>query len=137
MEVEVITDGNSEDRQLIVERLVAWNLTVAPPEEHVKVVVVAREGDELVGGLAGHTHWNWLFVSHLWVADDRRGSGVGTQLMRAAESEAVNRGAEHAHVDTYDFQAFEFYERIGYEQFGVLQDYPPGHSRHFLRRDLP
>lgn len=98
--------------------------------------VLARSSGELVGGLAGHTHWNWLFVSHLWVADDQRGVGLGTRLMRTAESEAVDRGAAHAHVDTYDFQALQFYERIGYQRFGVLQDYPPGHSRRFLRRDL-
>lgn len=57
----------------VMERLVAWNLTVAPPEEHKKLVILARDGSELVGGVAGYTHWNWLFVSHLWVADGQRG----------------------------------------------------------------
>jgi GNAT superfamily N-acetyltransferase len=136
MKLEVIEDPSPRDRQGIVDRLVAWNLTVAPPEKHRKLVVVALEGDELIGGLVGHTHWNWLFVSHLWVTDEQRGAGIGTRLMRMAEHEGADRGAEHAHVDTYDFQALSFYERIGYSQFGVLRDYPPGHSRHFLQRDL-
>lgn len=136
MEPEVIEDPSPEDRQVIVDRLVAWNLTVAPPEQHRKLLVLAHARDELIGGLVGHTHWNWLFVSHLWVIYEQRGGGIGTKLLRRAEREAVDRGAEHAHVDTYDFQALSFYERIGYAQFGVLHDYPPGHSRHFLRRDL-
>lgn len=136
MKLEVIDDPSPEDRQVVIDRLVAWNLTVAPPEEHRKLVVLARASVGLIGGLVGHTHWNWLFVSHLWVRDEQRGDGIGTQLMRRAELEAVDRGAEHVHVDTYDFQALPFYERIGYTQFGVLRDYPPGHSRHFLRRDL-
>lgn len=97
----------------------------------------SRDGGEFVGGVAGYTHWNWLFVSHLWVGDGQRGDGLGTRLMRAAESAAVDRGARHAHVDTYDFQALAFYEHLGYTPFGVLNDYPPRHSRHFLQRDLP
>jgi hypothetical protein len=38
--------------------------------------------------------------------------------------------------NTYDFQALLFYERLGYEQFAALEDYPPGHSRHFLKKRL-
>lgn len=40
------------------------------------------------------------------------------------------------YLDTFDFQARPFYERHGYEVFGTLDDYPPGHSRFFLRKDL-
>jgi GNAT superfamily N-acetyltransferase len=136
MRVDVLDDPDPDDIRQVVRRLVAWNLTVAPPEEHRRLMVIATVAGELVGGLVGHTHWNWLFVSHLLVADDKRGDGLGTRLMRTAESAAVDRGAQHAHVDTYDFQALSFYERLGYIQFGVLHDYPPGHSRHFLQRDL-
>ena len=113
MQLDVLRDPTPGDIREVVERLVAWNLTVAPPEEHKKLVVLARDGGELVGGVAGYTHWNWLFVSHLWVADGQRGDGLGTRLMRAAESAAVDRGARHAHVDTYDFQALAFYEHLG------------------------
>lgn len=137
MQLDVLQDPSHDEVQQVVERLVAWNLTVAPPEEHRKLVVLARDGSALVGGVAGHTHWNWLFVSHIWVADTHRGTGLGTRLMRSAESAATERGARHAHVDTHDFQALPFYERLGYVQFGVLQDYPPGHSRHFLQRACP
>lgn len=62
MKTEVVPDPRPEDRQLVVDRLVAWNLTVAPPEGHRQLLVLSHTGDELVGGLAGHTHWNWLFV---------------------------------------------------------------------------
>ena len=30
-----------------------------------------------------------------------------------------------------------FYERAGYSVFGILEDYPPGHTRYFMRKDLP
>jgi ribosomal protein S18 acetylase RimI-like enzyme len=54
--------------------------------------------------------------------------------MQRAEDEARRRGCRGAWLDTYSFQARGFYERIGYEVFGVIDDFPPGHSRLFLRK---
>ena len=136
MRLQVLQAPTPDDVERVMRPLIAWNLTVAPPEDHRKLVVLASEGDEMVGGAVGHTHWHWLFVSHLWVADQHRGEGLGSRLMGAIEAASVERGARHAHLDTYDFQALPFYERLGDVQFGVLSDYPPGHSRHFLQRAL-
>ena len=43
----------------------------------------------------------------------------------------------HVDLDTFDFQAKPFYEREGSSVFGVLEDYPPRHTRYFMRKDLP
>ena len=90
----------------------------------------------MVGGLVGEIGWKWLFVELLWIAESHRDRGLGANLLRSAEAEAMRRGARHVYLDTFDFQARPFYERQGYEVFGVLEDYPPGHRRFFLRKDL-
>ncbi|MEH2166604.1 MAG: hypothetical protein V7K41_08010 [Nostoc sp.] len=54
----------------------------------------------------------------------------------AAEQEAVNRGCLNVYVFTYSFQAPEFYQHLGYEVFGELADFPPGHRRYFLKKNL-
>jgi GNAT superfamily N-acetyltransferase len=120
--------------QSVIRNLVAFNEQVAPPEHREAVAVFAAIGDRLVGGVVGFTHWNWLFVSHLWVAEDERLAGVGTHLMSRIEHVAIRRGGIGAHLDTFDFQALPFYERIGYSVFGSLPDYPPGHNRNFLMK---
>lgn len=56
--------------------------------------------------------------------------------MRLAEEEAVRRGCLGAWLDTFSFQARGFYERLGYSVFGVIEGYPPGHSRFFLKKTL-
>ena len=61
---------------------------------------------------------------------------MGRRLLRAAEREAAERGCAHAYLDTFDFQARPFYERLGYAVFGVQEGFPPGHVRYFLRRAL-
>jgi len=56
--------------------------------------------------------------------------------MLAAEAEARKRGCDNAHCDTFDFQALPFYQKLGYETFGHLEDYPANHVRYFLRKRL-
>jgi ribosomal protein S18 acetylase RimI-like enzyme len=64
----------------------------------------------------------YAFVDDLAVAQGIRGQGVGTQLLRAAEAWARDRGAEAMLLDTHpnNVRALRFYhERMGYQNVGV------------------
>lgn len=98
--------------------------------------VLQAPDDEIVGGILGETYWEWLYVDLLWVKDELRGRGFGHRLLTLAEDEARERGARNAYLDTFSFQAPDFYERHGYQVFGELQDFPPGHQRYFLMKKL-
>lgn len=89
---------------------------------------------DVLGGLFGATGYGYLHVDMLFVPEPLRGSGFGTQLMRQAEEEALRRGCHGSYLDTFDFQARGFYERIGYSVFGALEDMPTGHTRFFLKK---
>jgi GNAT superfamily N-acetyltransferase len=137
IETRIEDDCPDEVREQIVRSLVAYNDANASPQDYRDLVVVSRRGGEVVGGLIGFTHWNWLFIKQLWVSESVRGRGVGTELMQTAEREAVARACLHAHLDTFGFQALPFYQGLGYSVFGQLEDYPVGHTRYFLqKRDL-
>ncbi len=94
------------------------------------------DDDEVVGGVLGETYWDWFFVDLLWVKAELRGRGYGRQLLARAEEEARTRGAKNAYLDTFSFQSPDFYKKQGYQVFGELEDYPPGHHRLFLRKQL-
>ena len=101
------------------------------------LAIMARRADgSLAGGVSGRINWNWLHVSLLWVTPDLRGSGLGAELLERIEDEAQRRGCSSAHLDTFSFQAKPFYENAGYAVFAVLEDYPPGHQRFFLKKRL-
>ena len=125
-------------RDAVLNGLRAFNRRHAEAPAFEPLVVGARDASgRVVGGLVGLTGWNWLHLDLLWVDDAYRGTGVGTGILRAAELEAAARGVRHVDLDTFDFQAKPFYERQGYSVFGILEDYPPGHTRYFMRKDLP
>ena len=99
--------------------------------------VFARDpGGALVGGVYGQVNWTWLHVALVWVAPPRRRTGLGSRLLAALESAAIERGCTQAHLDTFSYQARPFYERHGYRVFATLDDYPPGHRRFFMRKAL-
>jgi GNAT superfamily N-acetyltransferase len=91
---------------------------------------------EIVGGLIGETHWDWFYINLLWVKEDLRGCGYGHRLLMLAEEAARQRGARNAYLDTFSFQAPDFYQNHGYRVFGELQDFPLGHQRYYLTKQL-
>jgi GNAT superfamily N-acetyltransferase len=108
-----------------------------PWEGYADVVIVARgEGGEILGAGIGETGRGWLHVSVVLVDEKCRGSGVGRRLVEAMEAEAVRRGCRGAYLDTFSYQARPFYEKVGYEVFGILEDYPVGHQRFYMRKRL-
>jgi GNAT superfamily N-acetyltransferase len=91
---------------------------------------------EWLGGVLANIWGEWLHVRMLWVAAGERGQGRGRALLRAAETYARDKGCRGSTLETFSFQARPFYEREGYEVVGVLDDYPPGHQKFFLRKNL-
>jgi GNAT superfamily N-acetyltransferase len=138
LEITVAADPDECDgiRAVVLDNLRAFNREKAEPPGFRPLAIAARLGGDVIGGIVGETGWKWLYVELLWVSGQHRGQGVGRKLLHAAESEAIGRGMRHVYLDTFDFQARPFYEREGYEVFGTLDDYPPGHQRFFLRKDI-
>ncbi len=98
--------------------------------------VLQSPGGEIVGGVIGATYWDWLYINLMWVREDLRGRGHGQRLLKRAEDEARQRGARHAYLDTFSFQAPGFYQKYGYQVFGELPNFPTGHQRYFLKKKL-
>ncbi|MBV1820626.1 hypothetical protein [Anaerosalibacter bizertensis] len=40
------------------------------------------------------------------------------------------------HLDTFDFQAKDFYIKHGYEVFGILDDCPSGHKMYYMKKNI-
>jgi len=92
--------------------------------------------NQVLGGLLGSTYWGRLVIEKLWVDEKLRGRGYGEKILKAAELEAVRRGCKYAHTDTFTWQALRFYERLGYEQYAELKDFPEGYSLHYIQKRL-
>ncbi len=136
MELEISSRLEKADIETIINGLITHGKMYAPPRVKQELGVFYRVNGRLLGGLTGATFWGWLHIKHIWVDDSQRGKGVGKQLMLAAEKEAVQRGCHAAMLDTLSFQAQDFYQKLGYTLFGQLEDFPIGHQRIYLQKQL-
>lgn len=127
-----------EDEQVVFKGLRAFNVSVIGDPHERPVDVFARDDEgRVIGGLVGHIKWRWLYVAKLWLPDSLRGTGTGTKLMRIAEEHAWKEDCLGVHLDTFEYQALPFYEKLGYELFGTLEGYPPGYRQFFLKKTRP
>jgi GNAT superfamily N-acetyltransferase len=124
----------------IVDLLVEYNSSkLGNNKEYINKpveILVRDENDLLIGGLYGRSIWATLEIKTFVVRFDRRGQGIGQQLLEQAEQEAHNRGCRFISLDTFSFQAPEFYEKNGFKKIGVETDFPKGFCKYYYRKEL-
>lgn len=132
-----ISQATDRDVESIGDNLRSFNRNAIGEIEYSPVCLAARdESGALVGGFIGTAFLGWLAIDVLWVAEAHRGRGTGTALLAKAEAEGVRLGARAAYLDTFKWQAREFYEARGYSEFGRLEGFPEGHWRAFMQKSL-
>ena len=90
----------------------------------------------VIGGLTASTCWGWLEIENFYIPEEWRGHGLGTRILDLTETRAVSRGCTSAQLTTYSFQGKTFYAKHGWQVVGTLEDYPPGYSYHWMRKDF-
>jgi ribosomal protein S18 acetylase RimI-like enzyme len=136
LSLSVFSEADNSGAAAVASSLAAEVATDFGPRDETPLSIVARQGDTVIGGLNGSTHWGWCYIRHLWVHDDWRRRGLGRRLLAEAEAEAQARDCAGLYVDTFNEAAVAFYERAGFARFGRIEGFPPGHTRTFLQKRL-
>ena len=117
------------------QALHAFNEIHLGPYTNTPIGVLAKMGDQVIGGIYGGVLLGWLAVEQVFLDEQYRGQGLGRQMMNAIEAEAKRLGARRAFVDTASFQAEGFYAKCGYQVWGRFTDFAPGVDRIYMRKD--
>ena len=132
-----LENTESQKSQIIGDLIRSYNRSKREVAESEPLnIYVEDDSGELMAGLVAETFGNWLEIEYLFVKEDLRGQGIGSQLLQQAESEAKKRNCRFAFVNTYQFQAPAFYQKHGYKEVFTLKDYPYTGQRHYYQKDL-
>ncbi len=138
--MDVKQDNGQQERDFIRSKVIEHNMQelaghANKPKEEVGFTVRGNEG-EIIGGITGTAYWGHLHIDFLWVDPQSRGQRIAEQLMQAIEQYAREQHYRLLVVDTFSFQAPEFYKKQGFQEFGVLHNHPEGHSQHYFEKRL-
>jgi GNAT superfamily N-acetyltransferase len=133
----VIESPPAEDVEDLRRNLRAYNLTRIKGNTGVSLGLFLRdERGNLRAGVQGYLSGACLEINLLWVHEAWRGRHVGAQLLNLIEEAAIARGGLQAILDTFSFQAPSFYEKLGYETFGMIDGFFNGQKKYFMRKRL-
>lgn len=126
------------ERLVVANALLAYNTATVGSNNYQPLSILINDPStgEPLGGIWGKTAFNWCFVEMFIVPEQFRGQDIGSKVLTLAEDIARQRGCIGLWLDTYWFQARGFYEKLGYEVFGEIADYPRGGPRYFLKKSL-
>ena len=135
----IIRASNEEESELIVDKIVEYNLSKVPIIQEssfiwINRVIVDTYGDIIVGINSKMYCWNCLYIDVLWVKEEHRKKGLGSKILNEIEKVAKDKGCYLIHLDTFDFQAKDFYLKHGYDIFGILDECPQKHKRYFMKK---
>lgn len=137
----VIEKSTREDNRVVNNGIIEYNLSKVPFTQEPSFISINRvikgANGEVLAGINSLLYcWNCLSVDVLWVKEEYRKEGYGSVLLNEVEKIAKEKGCNLVHLDTFDFQAKDFYLKHGYEVFGVLDDCPVGHTHYYMKKNI-
>ncbi|MDI9209282.1 GNAT family N-acetyltransferase [Clostridium butyricum] len=135
----IIRASNEEESELIVDKIVEYNLSKVPIIQESSFIwinrVIADTYGDIIAGINSKMYcWNCLYIDVLWVKEEYRKEGLGSKILNEIEKVAKDKGCYLIHLDTFDFQAKDFYIKHGYDIFGILDECPQRHKRYFMKK---
>lgn len=94
------------------------------------------ESDKLAGSIVCQMVWGQLHIKLLFVEENHRNKGYARNLINQAIAYGKKRNCKFAFVETFNFQAPDFYVKMGFEIELIRKGYDHETKFFYLRRDL-
>ncbi len=140
MQMYETTNATQEDLIEISKNLIIYNnnqvaFTQDPPFTQLNFVI--KDHDKIIGGIIAQIAcWEMVEIDALWIDENYRGKGLATNLLEMVENKALEKNCRIAQLDTFDFQAKDFYEKLDYSVFGTIENIPQGHNHYYMKKML-
>lgn len=131
----VISPCDETDAKRVLEKLRAYNRRYFTDNTDMSFCMRDAAG-ELIGGIVACRDFDCLTIDYLCVDEAYRGQGYGEALIRHAEEAARKQGAKRVLLNTFSFQAPEFYKKLGYRVFGEVVPCFGPYGQYFMTKEL-
>ena len=134
--VEFDDEPDPRDLAFLEDHMAQAAVEAAGVGHEKEFAVLIRKDGELVAGASGAMWGGGCQLHVVWVDETFRNAGIGRALMAEVEHEARLRGCRLVMGLTYDVLIGDFYDRLGYQTVGLLQDCPIGTTTRWYCKEL-
>lgn len=133
----IINQSTIDDANYVRRKLIELNSKNVPNGIYEEVnLCIKDDNGEVIAGLNSAVCWNWMEIDILWVNEEYRGQGLGRSLLDKAENLAREKNCTFIKLNTFSFQAPEFYKKYQYEVMAVIENAPLGQRHYYYKKDL-
>jgi len=125
-EIQALYDGIATHAQLKKNQ---------PPIESFGFFVYS-DSQKVLAGCNGAILYGCLYIDSLWVDEAMQHQDFGARLIASAECLGKEKGCLFSTVNTMDWEALGFYQKLGYEIEFQRMGYLNESTMYFLRKSL-
>ncbi|MCE0723789.1 MULTISPECIES: GNAT family N-acetyltransferase [Legionella] len=137
--VNIITDFKENEviSKIIYGNLKKFNESIIGGYEAKPFIIYAKnDTSEILGGIKGDVFGTLCRVFTVWIHEKQRRKGLGRELFMTLDDFAKGNNCKMIQLDTAEFQAKGFYEKLGYQVIATLPDNFMGYTSYILRKYL-
>lgn len=135
LNIDIIDHEHNEVVSKLTAGLRQFNVEHLGDEITQPLTIVSRNNNgDIIGGVEGRIIYKNFLINIVWIDANYRGKGLGQKLMLLAEAEAIKRGCLIAQLDTLDFQAPVFYQKLGFTVIGTVPKFLGSPERYFMMK---
>lgn len=121
----------------LYENLKKFNESIIGPYKTKPFFIyVTNDKNEIIGGIKGDFFGELCRVYTVWIHENNRQKGLGTELFKNIDVIAKKNKCKIIQLDTAEFQAKEFYEKLGFSVVATLPSNFMGYTSYILRKIL-
>jgi GNAT superfamily N-acetyltransferase len=121
-DIEILDYKNGFEKEIEIYR--SKRNCIENPSRNV--IFVALENKDFAGGVQAELKGDSMYVDLLVVKESYRGRKIATKLMNLIEEEAVRNNVIRLDLGTAEFQAKDFYSKLGYKVIIERNNNPKG-----------
>lgn len=136
--MKLITDYNpsTSDIKIIKNGIAEFNDVKLNYKSGVLCILLKNEDNITCGGAFTWYDKESIYIETLWISEEFRNKSFGTKILHSVEKEAKKLGCAFCTLDTFGFQAEDFYLKNGYKRIGIIENYIRHYARIFLRKEI-
>ncbi|CDZ77535.1 N-acetylglutamate synthase [Legionella massiliensis] len=133
-ELEVDNNPSPANNAVLREGIVSFNVSHLHERANHFSIFVRNEQKEIIGGATVWQHSDAMYIDILWFAEQYRRKSLGSRVIEELFKQARAKNINNIFVDTFDFQALDFYLKKGFVVIARLEKFLLGHDRIYLKK---